>query len=205
MFVNVKVLLQIFSVLCLVITPTLSWAKVVVKEKYTYYNITGKTGEQLHKSMRKNASKRINIKHTLAATVPDMSIKNIKADVVGRHCIIKKADVFLTITYILPKWNGKKKAKKSVVKSWDKFNKLLLRHEKKHGKITIEGAKSFHKELRRLKGKVSKKCKDFGSSAERRFEKVGKALAVRQRAFDRREGYGLSAVRRAEKKLFHAR
>lgn len=210
MFVNARRFFRLSAAVCLICVstafiPVSSWAKVIVKEKISYYNITGKTGAQLHKSMRKNASKHINIKHTLAATVPDMSIKNIKADVVGRHCIVKNADVYLTITYILPRWKGKNKANKSVVKSWDKFNKLLIRHEKKHGKITVDGANSFHKELRRLKGSVSKKCKDFGNSAERRFEKVGARLAAKQKAFDRREGFGLSQVRRAEKKLFFAK
>lgn len=205
MFISVKKLFQIIFVLGFVFTPIISSAKVIVKEKISYYNISGKTGIELHKSMRKNASRQINIEHTLAATVPKMRVKNVKADVVGRNCVIKSADVYLTITYILPRWTGQKKAKKTVVNSWNKFNKLLVRHEKKHGKITIDAVNSFYKELRRLKGKVSKKCEGFGRTAERRFKRIGKTMAARQRAFDRREGYGLSAVRRAEKKLVYAR
>lgn len=176
-------------------------AKVIVKEKYSYYDISGKTGAQLHKSMVRNGSKRVNIKHTLAATKPRLKIKNVKAGVVGRNCVIKNVDVNLTLTYILPRWNGKKNADKSVVKSWNKFNKLLIRHEKKHGKIAVDAVNSLYKELRRLKGKTSKKCRDFGRNAEWRLNRIGKTLAARQRAFDRREAYGLSAVRRAERKF----
>lgn len=201
MFKSSRFFILIVAAAMLIVSPILASAKVIVKEKYSYYNISGRTGAELHKSMVRNGSKRVNIKHTLAATKPRLKIKNIKAGVVGRNCVIKNVDVNLTLTYILPRWNGKKSANKSVVSKWNKFNKLLIRHEKKHGKIAVDAVNSLYRELKRLKGRVSKKCRDFGRNAKGRLNRIGKTLAIRQRAFDRREGYGLSAVRRAERKF----
>ena len=56
-------------------------ARIILKEKTTYYNVHGKTGRQLYSSMLKNGPKLDGLRgHVLAATILNYDVMNIKME-----------------------------------------------------------------------------------------------------------------------------
>ncbi|MFK7901732.1 MAG: DUF922 domain-containing protein [Nitratireductor sp.] len=189
----------------LVLSANTASSRVIVKERTAYYKISGKTGKQLNIAMIKRGPRQTKLSHAIASTESKMQIKNISLGVRGRKCVILSADVILNLKYTLPKWQMPKATSSELKAGWQKFYGLLVKHEKRHGAISMDAARSVEKELKRLKGNVTKKCEDFGKNAKRRFARVGRTLAIRQRNFDRREGSGFSAITRSQKKLHKLR
>ena len=180
-------------------------AKVIVKERTVYYSIKGKDGAALSRHMVSKGPKRTKLNHAIAATQTNLKFGKAKVVVRGKNCVVEDVDVFLTLKYTLPKWSGRKTASKVLGRAWDNFYKKLVDHEKKHGKIAKNAAYAFEKEIKRLKGNVSRKCSDFGRFAEFRFLNIASGLSRRQVLFDRREEFGYSAIARSQKRLFQAK
>ena len=173
-----------------------------IKERTQYYSITGKTGKQLFRSIGRRGPRR---GHAIATTKTSVKIRNIRTKKRGRSCVVTRADVIVTLTYTLPRWRGSTRASRRVRKRWNAFAARVNRHEKKHGQISKNYAKKLYREIRRMKGRVSRNCRDFGKRAERRIVKL-QSQAERQHAlFDRREDRSSARVRRLQVALISAR
>ena len=180
-------------------------AKVIIKEKTVYYSIKGKDGAALNRHMITKGPRKTKLSHAIAATQTNLKFGKAKVAVRGKNCVVDDVDVFLTLKYTLPKWSGRKTASKALGKAWDDFYKKLVSHEKKHGKIAKDAAYAFEKEIKRLKGNISKKCSDFGRFAEFRFLNISSSLSRRQMLFDRQERFGFSGIARSQKTLFQTK
>jgi len=173
-----------------------------IKERTKYYSISGKTGKQLFRSIGRKGPRR---GHAIATTRTDVKVRNIRTKKRGRSCIVTRADVIVTLTYTLPRWRGSRRASKRVRRSWNAFAARVNRHERKHGQISKKYAKKLYREIRRMKGRVSRNCRDFGDRAARRIAKLQSQADREHARFDRREASSRARVRRLQVALIKAR
>lgn len=173
-----------------------------VKERTKYYTVSGKTGKQLFRSITRRGPNR---GHAIATTRTDIAVRNLRTKKRGRHCVVSRADLIVTLTYTLPRWRGAKRASKRVRSRWNAFAARVNRHERVHGQISKKYAKRIYRELRRMKGRVSRNCSDFGNRANKRIAKLQRQAAREHARFDRREASSRARVRRLQVALIKAR
>lgn len=180
-------------------------AKVIIKEKTQYYNVTGKTGKQVHSKLGRRGPWKMRRKHAIAATQRTFDFKNIKFSERGNKCVLTNVDVHLNLIYYYPRWINKKKASKKLQKLWASFSRELVRHEKTHGKYFKETMRQFERELLRIKGKRSNDCVGMADIARSRLDKAYKKGEAKHTAFDRREKRASSKVRKLEEAFVKAK
>lgn len=178
-------------------------AKVRVKVKTVYYDIHGKTGFELTKSMIKRGPKAAGLEHAIASTKPDIDFGKPKAVQNSRYCKVQDVDIVVNITYTYPRWRNQKGASPQLRRAWKKLYGELVKHEETHGKILIETANRIYREILRERGTVARECKDFGNRIIRKMPHIMASYENRQRAFDRRESLGISRVNRLQKTLLY--
>ena len=110
-------------------------ARLVIKENTKTYSVSGKTGKQVHARLGRSGPWKMRRKHAIAATQRLLDFNNIKFARRGNKCVIVKMDIHLSLTYYYPRWTNKKLASKKLQKSWNRFLRELVRHEKVHGKL----------------------------------------------------------------------
>lgn len=180
-------------------------SKVKISERTKYYSVSGKTGAQMFRSITRRGPKTRRDGHAIATTKTSIKFRNIKTAIEGRVCVIKNIDVILNLTYTLPRWRGSRHASPKTRKNWEKFLALVEKHEATHGRISREYARKLHARMKRLTGKVSRGCEDFGKFHSRSLRLAEKEFTRRHRAFDRREGRASSRIRRLQKSLHGSR
>lgn len=198
--------LIILIVFCSTLMVAVAEARVVVRERNTYYTVTGNTGQELSRSIIRRGPKlggRNN--HAIATTTVKIGVRNIKAGVKGRSCVLTSWTVNLDLTYRYPKWRNSKRASAKVRKAWDGFFKRIVVHEEQHGKIAKDQARDIDRALRRLKGRVSRKCTDFGRNAARTFKRLLRTAERRHAWLDRRDSSVFSRVRRLQRTLHRSK
>lgn len=173
-----------------------------IKERTKYYSITGKTGKQLFGSITRRGPRR---GHAIATTRTSVKVRNLRTKVRGRRCVVRSADVIVNLTYTLPRWRASRRASKRVRNSWNAFAARVKRHEDVHGQISKKYAKRLYREILRMKGRVSRKCSDFGKRAARRIAKLQRQADREHARFDRRENQQRARVRRLQFALLKAR
>ena len=194
-----KFVLAFVAILFLPFSATTANARVVVKETTKFYNVTGRTGKQVHAKFGRRGPWRLRRKHAIAATVREFDFKNIKFKVRGKKCVVDNIDVHLKLTYYYPKWINKGRSTKKTQQAWGRFSKELIRHEKTHGKYFKQTVKEFDKELRRVTGKISNKCGGMGKKVRVRLDKIYKRGEAKHLAFDRREKRKSAKIRKLER------
>ncbi len=170
-------------------------AKLKITERTKFYNVSGKSGTQLFRSISRRGPKTRRDGHAIATTQTDLQVRNLRAGVKGRNCVITNVDVVVNLTYTLPRWRGNRRASAKLRKNWEKFAARVKKHEDTHGRISKEYARQLHTRLKRLKGRVSRDCRDFGKRQLRRLKRDERKFHRRHVAFDRREGRARSRVR----------
>ena len=173
-------------------------AKVIVKERTKYYQVSGKTGRQVHAKFGRRGPKWMQRLHGIAGTHRVFDFKKFSVKKKGNKCVLSDVDIHLTLTYYYPRWTNKKRASKNLQNSWNKFSRELVRHEKTHGKYFKDTVRSFEKELLRTTGKISNGCRSMLRAAKRKLERAYRWGEARHKAFDRREQLPNSKVRRLE-------
>lgn len=176
-------------------------AKVIVKKSTSYYSVKGSTGKEIDKSIARNGPKGNLGVHAIATTQARYDLGKPKFGVRGRKCVIEDIRVTVKIKYTIPRWKAPRGASQEVRKNWNEFSKLVIKHENKHGAIAEKGARDLEKEIKRLTGNVSRECRDFGRFASLKFARLARQISRKHRAFDRRESFALSKVRRVQKRL----
>lgn len=172
-------------------------ARVIVYEKEKFYSVRGETGVQIFLNLLKSSTKVSNSNHAIASTEIKFDIKNIKGLASRRNCKVSNVDVIVSLVYTYPKWRGYNRAGLKAKKNWDKFMREVRKHERKHGRIAVDAAHKIERGFKRGRGKVAKKCSDWGQSITR---KVGPLIArhhKRQVQFDKREHNRYSRVTRS--------
>ncbi len=198
-------LLALAMVAMTVTTYIPAQARVIIKEKTRYYNVTGKNGPELMRSITRRGPNVRGTGHAIATTGISIRVRNVKPKLTRRKCRIASADVLLTLTYTYPRWRNSRRAPAKVRKEWDKFLARVVVHEKTHGRISKEFVRDLEKKILQISGRVSKGCSDFGKSSRRAIERLERRSQRRHVRFDRREGRASSRIRRLQARLVGSR
>jgi len=182
-----------------------SHARVITKNRTSYYSVSGNNGAGIFKSISKRGPKIAKSGHVIASTTIRMDIKNVRVAVRRGRCVVTNADVHLTLHYRYPKLLHKKRHSKAVRKAWNRFMKKIRAHELKHGKIAKQLANNVHRSIRKFSTKASRKCKNLGRGAKRKFKRLSAASNARHVRFDRKEGSAVSRMTRLQKALYFAK
>ena len=176
-------------------------AKVIVKEKTSYYTVTGDSGRAIKKSIRKNRIRGLKNSNQIGVTHTKLTAKNIVSIYGGGKCKIKSTDVVLDILYILPKWRKSNLASKQLTKNWNDFSIAVTAHEKTHGKIWKETYKELHRKISKLSFKGVSHCRIFKSKTRRLLRSAEKKGDRSNKKFELSERKNSSAISRAYLKL----
>ena len=90
-------------------------------------------------------------------------------------------------------------------KHWANFFRELKRHEEQHGRIAKEGAAALEKEILGFNGNKIFGCRDMGSFAAFKLNRVMRKTKARQNLFDRREYSNASKISKLQRKLYRAK
>ncbi|MEL6505743.1 MAG: DUF922 domain-containing protein [Pseudomonadota bacterium] len=174
-------------------------AKVRFSERTKYYTVTGTSGAKVARSMLQKGPKAGRTGHAIATTQTRVRVRNLKAAIEGRRCVVKSVDVYVDLVYTFPRWVSANKASPKVRRAWEQFYKQVERHEFVHGRISRDFGRDLHKKLLQLSGRVSNKCADFGKRQAKRINQMRTAYIKRQLRFDRREARASARVRRLQR------
>jgi|GEM_PF-6174836 len=180
-------------------------ARLVIKEITKTYNVSGKSGKQVHAKLGRSGPWKMRRKHAIAATQRVLDFSRIKFAPRGKQCAMVKMDIHLTLTYFYPRWTNKKFASKKAQKSWDRFLAELVRHEKVHGKLFKTTAQQFDRELKRISKRTFRNCRTMSAAVKSSLSKTFKRGRAKHVAFDRREKRPTAKVRKLEIAFFRSR
>ena len=174
-------------------------ARIILKEKTSYYTVTGSTGKELYASMLRKGPKLKEIRgHVLAATKFEYGIINMKTAISGKYCVPESFDIVLNVEYIYPRWGGSKQATSATKSAWRNFSKTAVWHEKQHVKLSMEYARSFEKILKKLKSRISSNCSQTSFGHKWRATSAARKSNRLHKRFDRkdlgRSGRGYKAL-----------
>ena len=199
-------ILQFVTAAILISLMTLgAQARVTVSEKTKYFSVSGKTGKQIYQQLRRRAPAKLRRKNWIAATYANLNFKNIKIGVKGKRCLLTRADIHLSLTYHYPKLRSVKSKSKNVRKHWKAFSRGLVVHEKTHGRIFHDMAKSIIRVARAVSGNSSDNCRRFTRTLKRKFREIEKKFDRKQDAFDRRDNRSTSKFSKIEREFVRAR
>jgi len=173
----------------LAISPGTADAKVILKEKVTYYNVKGKNGQEIFQNMVKRGPKigRNNNQHALATTEYEYDIENVDVEIKNGRCVPTDLDVIVKVKYTYPRWRGHKSAKSTTRNAWKKFSNVVEWHEKQHVKIAMEFAEDYEKVLRNTKLRVRDNCEKAPFLTQWRATRAALKNNRKQRKFDRKD------------------
>ena len=200
-----KILAFFLAIMILPFSVSNADARLIIKESTKYYNVSGKSGRQVHANFGRRGPWRLRRKHAIAATVRKFDFKNVKFKVRGKRCVVANIDVILSLTYYYPKWTNKRRGKKKTQQAWVRFSKELVRHEKTHGKYFKETARQFERELLRVTGRVSNKCRGMAKKVRSKLDKIYRRGEARHIAFDRRQKKKSTKIRKLERAFIKAK
>lgn len=163
-------------------------ANVVLKEKVTYYSVSGSTGREIFKNMLDSGPKvgRRN-DHALATTEYEYDVKNVDLVIQNGRCVPKNLEVHVSVKYTYPRWRGSKRASSSTRRAWKKFSKSVVWHEKQHVKIALDYAEDYAKALQKMRLRTSNQCSKASFTSAWRATRAALKHNRRQRQFDRKD------------------
>lgn len=170
-------------------SPLPALSDVILKESVTYYEVRGKSGRELFKSMVKNGPRvgRSGRDHALATTEYNYDIKNVDVEVRNGRCVPVDLDIVLSVKYTYPRWRARSGAKATTKQAWNRFNKTVIWHEKQHVRIAKELAQDYRKLLMKSRGRVSDQCNPSLLGSKWRIGMANLKHNRKQRQFDRRD------------------
>lgn len=163
-------------------------ARVLIKEKVSYYDVSGKTGREIFKSMLDRGPKlgRKN-EHALATTQYEYDVKNVNVEIKNGRCVPKSLDVIVSVAYTYPRWRATKGAGRETRQAWKRFEKSVIWHEKQHVKIAKEYAVAYGKALKKARLKTSDNCTTASFGSVWRASSAALKHNRKQRQFDKRD------------------
>jgi len=181
----------IFRVLVIFAIAFPVFAAPFYSEKYTYYNIYGKSEDELRSEMS-NLGPTGFIKgsaHYDASTTWSVSWNYSYSLGSDRLCHISDVRVNLEVTYLYPNWADEGKAAIPLRHKWDAYLVSLANHEHGHAVNGEAAAVAIEKDLVSLGGFSS--CELLEEAVDVRAHKIVADYNTKDILYDERTGHGV--------------
>jgi predicted secreted Zn-dependent protease len=185
--------MRLRSLFCILAMAALSTpaAAASIDKKYSYFNIYGKSAEDLDREIAKRGPKlqMTGTRHPGATTMNFGLKTKITND--GTWCRLDRAFVTLDLKLSLPRWKNRPLATEDMAIMWDTLSSDIKRHEERHALIARSYAIDLERTLESLPR--DRDCKRLQASAETASDKLLTAHAQAQADFDRVESINFEA------------
>jgi predicted secreted Zn-dependent protease len=162
-----------------------------IDKKYSYFNLYGKTAEDLDREIAKRGPKLLQTgtRHPGATTMNFGLKTKITND--GTYCKLDRAYVTLDLKLSLPRWKGRERATQDMGIMWDTLSSDIKRHEERHALIARSYAIDLERSLENLPR--NRDCKRLQANAESVAKDLLKRHADAQAQFDKIESINFEA------------
>jgi predicted secreted Zn-dependent protease len=162
-----------------------------IDKKYSYFNIYGKSAEDLDREIAKRGPKlKLTGTRHPGATSMNFGLKTrISND--GTYCKLERAFVTLDLKVTLPRWKNRVRASEDMAIMWDTLSSDIKRHEERHALIARSYAIDLERALENLPR--DRDCKRLQAKAESVADKLLSEHASAQAEFDRVESINFEA------------
>ncbi|HEV7437810.1 MAG TPA: DUF922 domain-containing protein [Pseudorhizobium sp.] len=168
---------------CLIATAAQS--DPLVTKTYGYFNIGGKTAEELDQQLERNGPLTQTTGHRHpGATEIKFGGEVTYVERAGR-CSVGSAQVTLKTHLILPRWSNRRRATKNLRFIWDTLSSDIKRHEERHAEIARGYARTLEKELLGLR--AASDCNELEKKVGETTQRVLAAHDKDQLRFDKIE------------------
>ena len=147
-----------------------------------YYEVSGKTGKELDRSISRNAPMR---GHAFAATQLTILPVSVMTGENEAGCKVTSAKFKVDAKITMPRWTNRKGASKNLQDGFDMFADYARLHEDIHVKIGEAAANEMERSVLALK--PQKNCEVLEQKAKRVIEDVQRQHHKAQLAFDAAE------------------
>lgn len=158
---------------------------VRARSETTYYDVRGKSREDLAAALRRNGPN-IRGSRFFGLTEWQVSVEYRPADEAER-CAISDLTVHIAVETHLPRWTPSAEASKNLHGAWDHFVAALDEHERGHRVLAEEAAEAIRHELARVQAAA---CDQLDPLAQRAMTAVMSTYESRNLAYDAETGHG---------------
>ena len=185
--------MRLRSLLCIMALAglTMPAESASIDKKYSYFNIYGKSAEDLDREIARRGPKlKLTGSRHPGATSMNFGLKT-KISNDGTYCKLERAFVTLDLKVILPRWKNRPRASEDMAIMWDTLSSDIKRHEERHALIARSYAIDLERSLESLPR--DRDCKRLQAKAETLADKLLSAHAQAQADFDRVESINFEA------------
>jgi predicted secreted Zn-dependent protease len=162
-----------------------------IDKKYSYFNIYGKSAEDLDREIAKRGPKlKLTGTRHPGATSMNFGLKT-KISNDGTWCKLERAFVTLDLKVTLPRWKNRPRASEDMAIMWDTLSSDIKRHEERHALIARSYAIDLERALESLPR--DRDCKRLQAKAETVADQLLSGHAKAQADFDRVESINFEA------------
>lgn len=154
-----------------------------------YYEVSGKTGKELDRSISRNAPMR---GHAFAATQLTILPVSVTTGLDEQGCRVTSAKFKVNAKITMPRWTNRKGASKNLQNGFDMFADYARLHEDIHVKIGEAAAREMERAVLALP--PQKTCEQLEKKAQRVIEDVQRQHHKAQLAFDAAEEKRISKL-----------
>lgn len=169
----------------LLVAAVPSVADTVVDKKVTYFDIGGRTADELDDELQRRGP------YTTGSGTRHPGATKIKfggevtyAQHAGR-CSIQSVRVRIGIQIVLPRWVNRKRAPADMALIWDTLSRDIKRHEERHAEIARQHGTALDRSLRGLR--PARNCADLQLQVDELSRESLVAHDADQARFDRIE------------------
>lgn len=139
------------TAIMLALSPPQSKAETIVNKSFSYFQIGGRTAEELDRELEKRGpmTKTSGSRHPGATQIKfGGEITYLPSN--GR-CSVGEVKVTLKTKIILPRWKNRNRANRELGMIWDALSSDIKRHEERHAEIARQHARQLEQSLKRLR------------------------------------------------------
>ncbi len=186
MSVNIATLILKKSLLALAVFSGAAGCTATSKTVVTldYYQVGGTTLAQIDKEIKDKGPTINGSVHAVAISRIKM-IPNISFQPFEGGCAVKRAQIKVRATVLLPKWKNRRRASKKLGQTWDNLDRYTRLHEATHVIIADKHARSLEQKLGAIR--IGRSCEEAGKLARRTIEKAMRKHEKEQLRFDSSE------------------
>ena len=154
-------------------------AEVSLVEKKTYFNVSGNTGVEIYRSIKRNIPppNKNTGRSDMARSTITYDITKIRTGIRNNRCRITDYDMTVSVKHVLPKWRGSSKASAQTRAAWQKFSIEALKFQKKFASIAVSYARSLEKAVKSLSKRTNGDCSRSDFTTNFRIKSIHRSFA----------------------------